>query len=603
MRATRGADIQVRTSLEHARRDNGLWRATLAARDGATREVTARAIVNAAGPWVCDVLGAVSDAPVKAKVRHVKGSHIVVPRVHAEPHAYILQNADNRIVFIIPYQERYSLIGTTDVPVETYEHPAISDEETFYLLTLANTYLERPLASADIVWTYSGVRPLYDDGTTDPSAVTRDYVLRLDTARNGSRESRAPMLSVFGGKITTYRKLAEAALAELRPFFPQMKGEWTRDAILPGGDLPSGGMATWQEDLARRYPEMPAPLLRALAHRHGTRVHRGAGRCAQAWRSRRGLRRRPHRAGDRLSAQRGVGDRQRRHPVAAHQVRVVDERRPARTRRCVRRRVTPKPLASMPEHVRRKLRFVLTDIDDTLTTDGKLTAGAYRALERLHDAGRIVVPVTGRPAGWCDHIARMWPVDAVVGENGAFYMRFDATQRKLRPQRSWRRTPSVLRMRERLAAIGATILRAYQAAPSPPTSTTGKPISRSTTARTCAPSPRRAVAQIVALMQAEGMTAKVSSIHVNGWFGTYDKLAMTRVLFDEVFGERLEAVRDAVLFAGDSPNDAPMFAYFPCAVGVANLRRFLPQILTPPAYIATGEAGTGFTEIADLLLA
>ena len=269
---TRGADIQVRTSLEHARRDNGLWRATLAARDGATREVTARAIVNAAGPWVCDVLGAVSDAPVKAKVRHVKGSHIVVPRVHAEPHAYILQNADNRIVFIIPYQERYSLIGTTDVPVETYEHPAISDEETFYLLTLANTYLERPLASADIVWTYSGVRPLYDDGTTDPSAVTRDYVLRLDTARNGSRESRAPMLSVFGGKITTYRKLAEAALAELRPFFPQMKGEWTRDAILPGGDLPSGGMATWQEDLARRYPEMPAPLLSALARRHGTRV-------------------------------------------------------------------------------------------------------------------------------------------------------------------------------------------------------------------------------------------------------------------------------------------------------------------------------------------
>jgi glycerol-3-phosphate dehydrogenase len=117
---TRGADILVRTSLTHARRDNGLWCATLAARDGSTREVTARAIVNAAGPWVCDVLGEVSDAPVKAKVRHVKGSHIVVPRVHAEPHAYILQNADNRIVFIIPYQERYSLIGMTDVRFATY---------------------------------------------------------------------------------------------------------------------------------------------------------------------------------------------------------------------------------------------------------------------------------------------------------------------------------------------------------------------------------------------------------------------------------------------------------------------------------------------------
>ena len=268
----RGAKINVRTTLTHARRDNGSWRATLANRDGSTREVTARAIVNAAGPWVCDVLGEVSDAPVQAKVRHVKGSHIVVPRVHAEPHAYILQNADNRIVFIIPYQERYSLIGTTDVPVANYEHPTISDEETFYLLTLANTYLEKPLDASDIVWTFSGVRPLYDDGTSDPSAVTRDYVLRLDTARNGSRDARAPLLSVFGGKITTYRKLAEAALTELRPFFPQMKDAWTHAAVLPGGDLPAGGMPAWLTDLARRYPQLPSSLLGALAHRHGTRV-------------------------------------------------------------------------------------------------------------------------------------------------------------------------------------------------------------------------------------------------------------------------------------------------------------------------------------------
>jgi hypothetical protein len=264
--------------------------------------------------------------------------------------------------------------------------------------------------------------------------------------------------------------------------------------------------------------------------------------------------------------------------------------------------VTPKPLASMPEHVRRKLRFVLTDIDDTLTTDGKLTASAYRALERLHDAGRIVVPVTGRPAGWCDHIARMWPVDAVVGENGAFYMRFDVTQRKL-VRRFVASDAERAAMRERLAAIGATILTRV-----PGSALASDQHYRETDlaidyCEDVRPLDASAVAQIVALMQAEGMTAKVSSIHVNGWFGTYDKLAMTRVLFDEVFGERLEAVRDAVLFAGDSPNDAPMFAYFPCAVGVANLRRFLPQILTPPAYIATGEAGTGFTEIADLLLA
>ena len=269
---TRGADIRVRTMLQSARRDNGLWRATLAGRDGLTREVTARALVNAAGPWVCEVLDEVSDAPVKAKVRHVKGSHIVVPRVHAEPHAYILQNADNRIVFIIPYQERYSLIGTTDVPVESYEHPAISEEETYYLLTLANTYLERPLAGTDIVWTYSGVRPLYDDGTTDPSAVTRDYVLKLDAPRNAAKEPRAPVLSVFGGKITTYRKLAESVLAELKPFFPQMKSAWTHDAVLPGGDLPQGGLGAWLADLERRYPDLPKDVLRALAHRHGSRA-------------------------------------------------------------------------------------------------------------------------------------------------------------------------------------------------------------------------------------------------------------------------------------------------------------------------------------------
>jgi glycerol-3-phosphate dehydrogenase len=268
---SRGAEVSVRTRLQHAWREDGIWRAELV-RDGESREVTARAVVNAAGPWVCDVLASVSDAPVEARVRHVKGSHIVVPRVHAEAHAYILQNADNRIGFIIPYQQHFSLIGTTDVAVDHYDHPSISAEETEYLLTLANTYLERPLASADIVWTYSGVRPLYDDGTTDPSAVTRDYVLKLDGAGDGGREPRAPLLSVFGGQITTYRKLAEAALAELKPFFPQMKASWTQPAQLPGGDLPDGGMAAWSGELRRRYAALPASLVDALAHRHGTRA-------------------------------------------------------------------------------------------------------------------------------------------------------------------------------------------------------------------------------------------------------------------------------------------------------------------------------------------
>ena len=268
----RGAEIRVRTRLASAHRDGDSWRATLVARDGARSEVSARALVNAAGPWVRDVLTGLVDTEVDAQVRHVKGSHIVVPRVHAEPHAYILQNADNRIVFIIPYQERYSLIGTTDVPVEHYERPAISEEETYYLLTLANAYLERPLASTDIVWTYSGVRPLYDDGTSDPSAVTRDYVLKVDAAPNGANGGRAPVLSVFGGKITTYRKLAEAALAELAPFFPEMKAAWTRDAVLPGGDLPNRDRGAWLDELARRYPALPPPLLQGLAHRHGSRA-------------------------------------------------------------------------------------------------------------------------------------------------------------------------------------------------------------------------------------------------------------------------------------------------------------------------------------------
>jgi glycerol-3-phosphate dehydrogenase len=268
---SRGADIRVRTTLASARREGGLWRAQLRCADGTTLEATARALVNAAGPWVRDVLTELSGVEVDAQVRHVKGSHIVVPRVHDESHAYILQNADNRIVFVIPYQERYSLIGTTDVPVERYEHPAISAEETYYLLSLANTYLARPLAASDIVWTYSGVRPLYDDGTTDPSAVTRDYVLRLD-ALPGDALARAPLLSVFGGKITTYRKLAEAALAELAPFFPAMKPAWTRDAALPGGDLPGSDRAAWAGELSRRYPALPADVLHGLAHRHGTRA-------------------------------------------------------------------------------------------------------------------------------------------------------------------------------------------------------------------------------------------------------------------------------------------------------------------------------------------
>jgi glycerol-3-phosphate dehydrogenase len=265
----RGADIRVRTQLVGARRVHDGWRATLQDAAGDTVDVEARALVNAAGPWVRDVLGELADVPIDAGVRHVKGSHIVVPRVHDAAHAYILQNADNRIVFVIPYQDRYTLIGTTDVPVEQYAKPAISEQETQYLLSLANVYLDQPLYERDVVWSYSGVRPLYDDGSSNPSAVTRDYVLR--TEPKSPTPNRAPVLSVFGGKITTYRRLAESALADLQSYFPAMGRAWTHAAPLPGGDLP-GTREAWLAELERRYPALPHALLRDVAHRHGSRA-------------------------------------------------------------------------------------------------------------------------------------------------------------------------------------------------------------------------------------------------------------------------------------------------------------------------------------------
>jgi glycerol-3-phosphate dehydrogenase len=266
----RGAELLIGARFISAARDGGQWAAELAGPDGAFR-VRARGLVNAAGPWVKDVLATVGTA-TRAGVRHVKGSHIVVPRVHAEPHAYILQNQDDRIVFVIPWQEQYSLIGTTDVPVEDYADPPITDGEIDYLLELANGYLARPLQRSDIVWTYSGVRPLYDDGSADPSAVTRDYVLKRDALPGAPGPDRAPVLSVFGGKITTYRTLAEEALAALEPFYPQMKRAWTRDAVLPGGDLPDGNREAFLAELTARFPAVPPQWLRGIARRHGTRA-------------------------------------------------------------------------------------------------------------------------------------------------------------------------------------------------------------------------------------------------------------------------------------------------------------------------------------------
>jgi D-erythritol 1-phosphate dehydrogenase len=268
----KGADVRTHTKLIAGRRENGHWRMTLQEANGETQEVSARALVNAAGPWVKQVQDEVSTEPAQARVRHVKGSHIVVPRVHQEAHAYILQNSDHRIVFVIPYQNEFSLIGTTDIPVEEYEHPEISSEEIAYLCGIASAYLAKPIAPAEVVWTYSGVRPLYDDGSSDPAAVTRDYVLKLD-----SDDGAAPLLSIFGGKITTYRRLAEQALSELAPFFPEMKRPWTKTEPLPGGDMVRGDLAAYERELNARYASLDPRLLAALVRRHGTRAPRILG--------------------------------------------------------------------------------------------------------------------------------------------------------------------------------------------------------------------------------------------------------------------------------------------------------------------------------------
>jgi HAD superfamily hydrolase (TIGR01484 family) len=245
------------------------------------------------------------------------------------------------------------------------------------------------------------------------------------------------------------------------------------------------------------------------------------------------------------------------------------------------------------------VKAVLFDIDDTLTTSGKLTAEAYGALEELKRAGKLVVPVTGRPAGWCDHIARMWPVDAVVGENGAFYFRLSAG----RIEKRFRDDPGVrAARRERLVAIGRRILDAVPGcalASDQPYRETDLAIDY---CEGVPPLPLAAAERIAALMRGAGLHAKISSIHVNGWFGDYDKLAMTRLLFAEQLGWDLEARNREVVFAGDSPNDAPMFAFFQNSVGVANVRRFESLAFERPKYVAGAESGAGFAELARHVL-
>jgi hypothetical protein len=260
-----------------------------------------------------------------------------------------------------------------------------------------------------------------------------------------------------------------------------------------------------------------------------------------------------------------------------------------------------RPLAEMPAAVRRAIGYVLLDIDDTLTTEGRLTAAAYAALERLSERNYRVIPVTGRPAGWCDLIARFWPVDAVIGENGAFWFRYDRPARAM-TRHFWLADDERAAARQHLDDLARQILAAVpgaRIAADQPYRVADLAIDYREDA---GPLPAEDVDRIVALMRAAGAEAKVSSIHVNGWFGDWDKLAMTRRLFAELYRIDLDRRREMVAFIGDSPNDEPMFAYFPNSVAVANIRPFLPQLNSCPAFVTEGDSGAGFVEFAEALL-
>jgi glycerol-3-phosphate dehydrogenase len=271
--AERGATIRTRCRFVGAEAEQDRWVATIAPDGAGTETVEARILVNAAGPWVDQVLRSGLGRGGPSKLRLVKGSHIVVPRLYEGPQAYILQNPDRRIVFVIPYERRFTLIGTTDVPFDGDPGDVtIEPGETAYLCESASRFMAQPVRPEDVVWTYAGVRPLYDDAADNPSVVTRDYV--FDVAEG---EGRPPVLSVFGGKITTYRRLAEHALAKLVPFLPALGSSWTARAPLPGGDIPKGDFEAFCAGLQRDRPWLPPDLGRRLARAYGTRAERLLG--------------------------------------------------------------------------------------------------------------------------------------------------------------------------------------------------------------------------------------------------------------------------------------------------------------------------------------
>lgn len=271
--AERGATIAPRTKAVAARRVDDVWALTVEETEtGARRDIRARVLVNAAGPWVARALDETSARP-RAPVRLVQGAHIVVRKLFDHAFAYIFQTGDGRVVFAIPYLDDFTLIGTTDRDFDGDPRAArASDAEVAYLCNAANEYFVRRLTPADVVWSFAGVRPLADDGAGDAKSATRDYVFDLD-----AEAGRAPLLTIIGGKLTTYRRLAESALDKLAPWLPNLGAAWTRDAPLPGGDFARDGLAGVVADLRARFPFLAQDHAARLARAYGTRAPRVLG--------------------------------------------------------------------------------------------------------------------------------------------------------------------------------------------------------------------------------------------------------------------------------------------------------------------------------------
>ena len=260
----RGAIIMTRTKVVSAERTDDFWHITTHdATTGNTRVHTARCLVNSSGPWVSEVIHETLGLTTSDNIRLVRGSHIVTHKLYDHDKCYFFQGTDGRIIFSIPYEQDFTLIGTTDVDhTDLDDRPICTEAEADYLRRFASEYFERPIEKDDIVWTYSGVRPLFDDGASSSTAATREYVLRLD-------DDGPPLLNVFGGKITTYRKLAEAALAKIAPHFPAMKKHWTAGVALPGGDFPVDDVEPLIDHLRADYPFLDDEWARRLMRTYG----------------------------------------------------------------------------------------------------------------------------------------------------------------------------------------------------------------------------------------------------------------------------------------------------------------------------------------------